>query len=610
MSSSRKRKCNFPYKTTNVKTGINCKVCGQIFKDKKGLNMHFININNYRTHLVDEDCPNRVVCNTPPCRNISFHADLSEEHHRNIHMVRGLSEEASNESNSDTDDGAASVCFDFSDKEVLLDEEHRLPPVPFEKHEAELVNIFTSPHVVMSNKTCERIIKWANRYASKIVSSKVRTYDELKKRGIGYKSNLEQFQLVRSRAIQTSVSYNVKPLILPAKDETGSTVNLEFRFRDLSTVILELLSKKSLQRFGFQFSFQQMKNLNGKRIFGELWTGDDWRDKEKRLIQKCGPLSKMIYCILYMDATTKRGGSAHAQTYTPLLLSLGNTPMEGRTVDSAKSLLGFIPCMKHITSSESLRVTHEYFKYIVNMFKSSLEKGGLLVNVPDTDKSLQKIVVYPVLGLLLGDRPMRCHYAGLSSAWNYKHPCPCCTGLHSEQNDVSLERMVKLRSMKIGHSESADSEEENEVFDAESEEKNSDSEEEGDGDSDKSDCSVDKFGGIHEGIFEEIVEKDTTTCGNSSEDEQELKLQLRTVVFSQEKYREATNRKDMNGNPPTYSNVYKELKSSAGIMPVENAFWESPLQSEYGVYSSVPADMLHDIDLGTMKDAIKDYMMF
>ena len=52
--------------------------------------------------------------------------------------------------------------------------------------------------------------------------------------------------------------------------------------------------------------------------------------------------------------------------------------------------------------------------------------------------------------------------------------------------------------------------------------------------------------------------------------------------------------------------IIKQFKTDYGIYPVNCAFWDAPLVGKDGaeIYSMVPADMLHDFDLGTIKDAL------
>ena len=118
------------------------------------------------------------------------------------------------------------------------------------------------------------------------------------------------------------------------------------------------------------------KDIDGIRIFGEVYEGNWWLETEKTL----PPLNHLLSIILYSDTTTFDGlGKISGH---PVFLTLGNLPNLIRNSPEAKVLIGFLPKVQDtgFKSSETFQnfqreVYHKCFKI---MLQPLLEKPDAL----------------------------------------------------------------------------------------------------------------------------------------------------------------------------------------------------------------------------------------
>ena len=600
------------------KMKFQCHICGLGFETQKGLNMH--RTKSASTHDLQKGAP-YVTCNVCLGGTLRLPAHFLPAHNRRIHS-------GSNESDTtletvgdgDVGDGgdapeflipsfegprpafvgfSGSIpCFGTVDIACTTEEDSFAtftssePGSSTTSHVTEveigLLRIVTKAHVVISDSVANDFICWANTFLIEPVrGTKIRPIKKLKQIAT------EEFLFQESQRLKRvprfiGFFYGTRTLTYTLRDKCGNDSPVKFRIRNLATVILEIIHRSQVYSRGLQMDFHKTINKDDcTREYGELWTGKDWERKEKRL-QRLFKDSKILYCILYIDETTRRTGGSHAKTYTPLLLTLGNIPLDTRSQDCAKSLLGFVPRLKGFDPVTKHQVLQQFLRdFVVSQFKELLQVNGFELKIRNIEGEEIEIRAVPCIGLILGDRPMRCAMVCVRSQWDGAHPCPNCTmpSQHLDTMNIStIETMQSIieRAQTSEESEDTESDGADDVL--------SENDSPGADDSDLS--SGDSFG---------EADEDNNPTGN---DETPSSARLRENVPLIDIKNTVKHCID------TGDTDFFHLKKMYGIYPVQCAFWDSPLlENPTEVYSMVPADMLHDFDLGTIKDALSRLLL-
>ena len=450
-----------------------CPICGRMFDSQRGLHMHFTLSACYTSGSPGGDSRKFCsLCNELiPTKLLVKHTDVFHNSGKGeipIDMEEdeiefggeGVQDVAvdGNRVQLGENDGVQVV-----HERVQMGYEENRNFSPLSKLEIGFLKILSKNHVVISNETAEEIITWRNIGTRVPV---IRSYSKLK-------ATINQTHVKNEQDLCKKACWNgskgLRTFSYEVTDRCGEDVTLIFRVRDLTSVILEILNRDVNRKRGFQMRFMETQDEDDEsRSFGEIWTADDWKKKEARLKQRY-PDSWLIYCILYIDETTRRTGGSHAQTYTPLLLTLGNIPLDTRVLDSGKSLLGFLPKMKNLDAIVKHTVLQKYLKdAVVSQFKEVYANNGFQWTFETiNDGGNQMFRAVPVLGLILGDRPMRCAMVCVMDKWDGCHPCPACNIAGKRLDEVNIDIMEAMRSLNkdastknlTDHSEEEDEEE-------------------------------------------------------------------------------------------------------------------------------------------------------
>ncbi|KAJ3081741.1 hypothetical protein HDU99_004805 [Rhizoclosmatium hyalinum] len=146
-------------------------------------------------------------------------------------------------------------------------------------------------------------------------------------------------------------------------DETPVVV----RHRDIVDCLLELLLDNFHDMY-FEPAIQVDKN--GDRIYGEFNTGSWWISQTSSIMQKLGPLAKLLALEVYSDSTQLDGGGKVSEH--PVYMSCSNIPLKLRHRPATKKLLGFIetPWSK---LSKKERETDKFRDFVRDMYHKSFE---------------------------------------------------------------------------------------------------------------------------------------------------------------------------------------------------------------------------------------------
>jgi len=168
----------------------------------------------------------------------------------------------------------------------------------------------------VSNKTGDKFIKFFNKYSN----LKESPLPKSTKNGKDYLNQIN------------SPSVDFKEKVVATYEE----VDFKLYYRPIFHAIQALLQRPEVND-KFVHKGILKKDVDGIRIFGEVYEGNWWLETEKTL----SPLNHLLSIILYSDATTFDGlgkTSGH-----PVFLTLGNLPNSFRNSPEAKVLLGFLP---------------------------------------------------------------------------------------------------------------------------------------------------------------------------------------------------------------------------------------------------------------------------
>ncbi|KAI9352683.1 hypothetical protein BDR26DRAFT_961495 [Obelidium mucronatum] len=108
---------------------------------------------------------------------------------------------------------------------------------------------------------------------------------------------------------------------------------VQFRCRDIMDCLFELL----VEFFELMvFEYDERRNSEGNRVYGEFNTGNWWKKQSESL----PALAKLLAIMVYSDATQLDGGGKVSEH--PIYLTLSNIPLEFRNKPKTKVLVGFL----------------------------------------------------------------------------------------------------------------------------------------------------------------------------------------------------------------------------------------------------------------------------
>src|SRR5256884_5533307 len=247
-------------------------------------------------------------------------------------------------------------------------------------------------------------------------------------------SNLKEFPLPKSTKNGkdylnqiNSASVNFKEKVVATYEE----VDFKLYYRPIFHVIQALLQRPEVND-KFVHKGILKKDVDGIRIFGEVYEGNWWLETEKTL----PPLNHLLSIILYSDATTFDGlgkTSGH-----PVFLTLGNLPNWVRNSPEAKVLLGFLPKVQDsgIKTTDAFRSLQRevYHKCFNIMLRPLLEKpDALYFGIKGQVKIFAPRISYFLADMLEADE-----ITAIYKSSRCKMPCHTCMVLRSDLNNMNL----------------------------------------------------------------------------------------------------------------------------------------------------------------------------
>src|SRR5256884_4828511 len=224
-----------------------------------------------------------------------------------------------------------------------------------------------------------------------------------------------------------SASVNFKEKVVATYEE----VDFKLYYRPIFHAIQVLLQRPEVND-KFVHKGILKKDVNGIRIFGEVYEGNWWLETEKTL----PPLNHLLFIILYSDATTFNGlgkTSGH-----PVFLTLGNLPNSFRNSPEAKVLLGFLPKVQDsgIKTTDAFRSLQRevYHKCFDIMLRPLLEKpDALYFGIKGQVKIFAPRILFFLSDMLEADEITATYKSS-----RCKMPCHTCMVLQNNLNNMNF----------------------------------------------------------------------------------------------------------------------------------------------------------------------------
>src|SRR2546429_3117507 len=263
----------------------------------------------------------------------------------------------------------------------------------------------------VSNKTGDKFIKFFNKYSN----LKESPLPKSTKNGKDYLNQIN------------SPSVDFKEKVVATYEE----VDFKLYYRPIFHAIQALLQRPEVND-KFVHKGILKKDVDGIRIFGEVYEGNWWLETEKTF----SPLNHLLSIILYSDATTFDGlekTSGH-----PVFLTLGNLPNWVRNSPEAKVLLGFLPKVQDsgIKTTDAFRSLQRevYHKCFNIMLRPLLEKpDALYFGIKGQVKIFAHRISYFLADMLEADEITATYKSS-----RCKMPCHTCMVLRSDLNNMNL----------------------------------------------------------------------------------------------------------------------------------------------------------------------------
>src|SRR6266480_1511257 len=263
----------------------------------------------------------------------------------------------------------------------------------------------------VSNKTGDKFIKFFNKY-----------------------SHLKEFLLPKSTKNGKDYLNQINSPLVNFKEKVVATyeeVDFKLYYWPIFHAIQALLQRPEVND-KFVNKGILKKDVDGIRIFGEVYEGNWWLETEKTL----PPLNHLLFIILYSDATTFDGlgkTSGH-----PVFLTLGNLPNWVRNSPEAKVLLGFLPKVQDsgIKTTDAFRSLQRevYHKCFNIMLRPLLEKpDALYFGIKGQVKIFAPCILYFLADMLEADEITATYKSS-----RCKMPCHTCMVLRSDLNNMNF----------------------------------------------------------------------------------------------------------------------------------------------------------------------------
>ena len=335
-----------------------CNICQRIFSARSGLTRHANAVHHGRTTLFQANEPryqrsdaipehDEVLWNTPIIMPITMPTlnnptpdeDINmEEHSEDVQEQEPIEPQPRY--------NLRSQAWNIEIEEDIEDLE---PPMTLEEPDFDLedlkgASLENALDTVEGKNKPERVAEWPNDayrdFMELIVENNVsnKTGDKFIKFFNKY-SNLKELPLPKSTKNGKDYLNQINSPSVDFKEKVVATyeeVDFKLYYRPIFHVIQALLQRPEVND-KFVHKGILKKDVDGIRIFGEVYEGNWWLETEKTL----PPLNYLLSIILYSDVTTFDGlgkTSGH-----PVFLTLGNLPNSFRNSPEAKVLLGFLP---------------------------------------------------------------------------------------------------------------------------------------------------------------------------------------------------------------------------------------------------------------------------
>ena len=448
-----------------------CNICQRIFSARSGLTRHANAVHHGRTTLFQANEPryqrsdampehDEVLWNTPITMPITMPTlnnptpdeDINmEEHSEDVQEQEpiesqpryNLRSQAWNiEIEEDIED--SEIEENTEDSEIEEDIEDLEPPMTLEEPDFDLedlkgASLENALDTVEGKNKPERVAEWPNDayrdFMELIVENNVsnKTGDKFIKFFNKY-SNLKESPLPKSTKNGKDYLNQINSPSVDFKEKvvaTHSGVDFKLYYRPIFHAIQALLQRPEVND-KFVHKGILKKDVDGIRIFGEVYEGNWWLETEKTL----PPLNHLLSVILYSDATTFDGfgkTSGH-----PVFLTLGNLPNWFRNTPEAKVLLGFLPKVQDsgIKTTETFRSFQRevYHKCFDIMLRPLLEKpDALYFRIKGRQMTFAARISFFIADMLEDDEVTATYKSS-----RCKMPCHTCMVSQSDLNNMNI----------------------------------------------------------------------------------------------------------------------------------------------------------------------------